>query len=548
MSHLFLTGFMGAGKSSVGRLVAARLGRPFVDLDEEIERREGSTVPEIFRTRGEDGFREAEHAALEEIVGGDPAVVATGGGVVLRDDNQALLKRHGTVVYLSVTPEEAMARVGEVGDRPLLADGGLAAARSILGTRMSLYAATADHVVDTIGRAEADVAEAVIGVLRETPAARTVRVGGLSDDSGYDVVIGHGLLAESGQRIREVLDVSSAVLVSDETVRELYAGPVASSLREADVSVVEESIAAGEASKSWETAGDLLERFAASGLDRSSAVVALGGGVVGDLAGYCAAAYMRGISLVHLPTTLLAQVDSAVGGKTAVDLSAGKNLAGAFWPPRLVLADVDVLESLPAAEWTNGLVETAKAALLAGGDALARFERDIPEIVVRESAAVLGAVEDAVEFKAEVVSNDLREAGLRECLNLGHTLGHALELLAGYGVLPHGLAVAEGMRFAALLAEALVGAAPDLTERTKSILEAVGAGERMCAPVVRPLLDRVGPDEILGAMKGDKKSRGGVVRFVLLEAPGQWHAVGVDDTVLLDGLRRWRASFTGGGE
>lgn len=547
MSHVFLTGFMGAGKSSVGRLVAARMERPFVDLDAEIERRERSTIPEIFRARGESGFRDAEHAALEELTGGSPSVVATGGGVVLRDDNQVLLRRHGTVVYLAVTPEEAMARVGEAGDRPLLANGGLAAARDILDARLAVYAATADHVVDTVGIGVAEVADRVLATLNEPSARRTVRAEASSAATGYDIVIGSGVLAEAGRRIADATHASSVVLVSDEIVWGLYGEAVAASLREAGIRVVDHVIPAGESTKSWEVAGSALEHFAASGLDRGSAVVALGGGVVGDLAGFCAATFMRGIALVQLPTTLLAQVDSAIGGKTAVDLRAGKNLAGAFWPPKLVLTDTDVLATLPEAEWTNGLVETAKAALLAGDEAMATFERNLDAIVAHETSAVLEAVAEAAAFKARIVSADLREADVRECLNLGHTLGHALEMLAGYGALPHGLAVAEGMRFSARLAETVVGATPDITQRTRSMLESIGAGEAVGATLLAPLLARVGPEEILTAMRADKKSRDGVVRFVLLESPGVWHALAVKDATLLEGLARWADGHSAGG-
>lgn len=536
MKHLFITGFMGAGKSTVGRLVAEHLGRPFADTDAVIEDREGLTVSELFAARGEQDFRLAEHAALEWLAAQEPHVIATGGGVVLRPDNQALLRRAGTVVYLSVTPEEALARLGDAGDRPLLAGGGLGAARDILDARLSLYRATADHVVETTGRTPVEVAEAVVAALSDPPERVLVVDAG---EARYEIVLGPGMLEQVGQRLRDVSEASSVALVSDATVAALYGERVAIALQTRGFTVSRHVVPPGEVSKSWSQAGRLLEEFAAAGLDRGSVVVALGGGVIGDLAGFCAASYMRGIALVHLPTTLLAQVDSAIGGKTGVDLEAGKNLAGAFWPPRLVLADTAVLATLPPTEWTNGLVEAAKAALLVGGAALERFESDLTPLLWREPGAVANSVHDAAAFKADVVSEDLRESGRRECLNLGHTFGHALELVVGYGVLPHGLAVAEGMRFAARLAERLSVGSAATTERTRALLDAIGAGTDVCADALALGAEVLASDCLLAAMKADKKSRDGSVRFVLLVRPGEWVVQPIDDAILLEGVDEW---------
>jgi 3-dehydroquinate synthase len=281
--------------------------------------------------------------------------------------------------------------------------------------------------------------------------------------------------------------------------------------------------------------------MAAGGLDRGSAVVALGGGVVGDLAGFCASAYMRGIALVQAPTTLLAQVDSAIGGKTAVDLTGGKNLAGAFWPPRLVLADTGTLATLPERGRTNGLVEAAKGALLAGPDDLEAFEDDVAALAAGDTAALERIVVRAAAFKAGVVSADERETGPRESLNLGHTLGHAIELVVGYGAVSHGLAVAEGMRFAAELAGRLAGAPPESAARTGALLERIGASR--AAFLAASGAAGLDAGSLLEAMKADKKSRQGAVRFVLLREPGEWSVAPVDDEVLLGALDRWLAAL-----
>ena len=527
MSHLFLTGFMGAGKTTVGGAVAARLKKPFMDLDAEIEAREGASVPDLFRERGEEGFRDAEHEALAALDGAVDAVVATGGGSVLRDDNRVLLHRLGTVVYLAVTPEETMARLGDTDDRPLLSGGGLSAATEILAARLALYAATADHVVDTTGLDVESVADAVLEAMRAPePTILHVQAGA----RGYDVAIAEGLLDQAGACLARATDARRAAVIGDSNTGPRFGKRVSRSLEEAGFLVFEEQVDAGESSKSWQIAGDLLERLALAGLGRDSVLVALGGGVVGDLVGFCAATYLRGVDLVHIPTTLLAQVDSAIGGKTGVDLVAGKNLAGAFWPPRLVLADTGTLTSLPVAEWQNGLVETAKAALLSGEEALARFERDVEALLAREPTVVSRSVATAAAFKVEVVSADERESDLRESLNLGHTLGHAIEVASGYGTVSHGVAVAEGLRFAARLAERIAGAPASLTQRTDALLARLG---------VAPLAPRPVPSALLDAMRADKKARAGTIRFVLLSAPGDWQVVPVEDGLLLEQLGRW---------
>lgn len=545
MNHIFLTGFMGAGKSSVGRLVAEALRRPFVDLDVEIERREGATIPELFSSLGEEGFRHAEHEALASRADTEPSVVATGGGVVMREDNRRLLRETGIVVYLAVTPEEAVSRIGGAEGRPLLAGGGVDTARRILAERLPVYEGTADIVVDTDGLAVEEVVARVLGCLRERrlPGAIADRVHVSGNDGGYEILIGPGLLQQAGALIADVWHGGHLAVVSDDRVWPLFGDQLMAALQPTGASISTHIIAAGESSKCWAQAGLLLDELAAAGLDRTSAVVALGGGVVGDLGGFVASSFMRGIPLVHVPTTLLAQVDSAIGGKTGVDLTAGKNLAGAFWPPRLVISDTATLATLPAAEWTNGLVELVKGAFLEGGATLDRVENGLSQLVSREPAAVERGVSDAAAFKAAVVSSDLREADVRECLNFGHTLGHALELIVGYGVLPHGLAVAEGMRFAARLAQELVGAERTLTDRIAEVLERVGAGRETCHALLLPAAARLQPEHVLAAMKADKKSRAGMVRFILLERPCSWLATGVEDAVLLGHLNEWLATL-----
>lgn len=355
-------------------------------------------------------------------------------------------------------------------------------------------------------------------------------------EQSYDVVIGPGILDTIAARLRQVSAARRAVLVSDSTVAQLFGLRADAQLARGDFEVLPLSVPAGEGSKSWALAGELLEAFAQVGLERTDLVVALGGGVVGDLAGFAAAVYLRGIDFVQVPTSLLAQVDSSIGGKTGVDLRAGKNLAGAFKQPRLVLSDTSLLSSLPETEWANGLAEVAKSAIIEGDDFTDWLERSSGALRAHDERAVFEAVVRSAGFKARIVSADERESALRECLNYGHTLGHAIEKVAGYGVIGHGRAVAEGMRFAARLAVELTDATMDFVVRQDALLDSLGL----------PALEQsYPPDALLDAMRSDKKARGGEVRFVLPSRPGAWSCRATPDRTIRQHLHAWAASKRG---
>jgi 3-dehydroquinate synthase len=361
------------------------------------------------------------------------------------------------------------------------------------------------------------------------PTVLQVEVPGAS----YEVVIGPGVLEDVGKLVRIVSDARKVAIITDGTVGELFGLTVERKLIEAGFEVHPLSVAPGEASKSWAVAGEVLEALAELRLGRDDLVVALGGGVVGDLAGFAAATYLRGIGYVQVPTTLLAQVDSSVGGKTGVDLRAGKNLAGAFKQPMLVVADTAVLESLPGPEWGSGLAEIAKSAIIDGEEFTEWIEKHSALLASRDGATTSEAVRRAAAFKASVVSQDEKESGDRECLNYGHTFGHALENVAGYGAIPHGIAVAEGIRFASRLAVEVVGAPRDFVQRQCAILDDLGI----------PALDVGYPaPALVAAMRADKKVRLGAVRFVLATSPGTWSCMSVPDNVISDHVEAWSAS------
>jgi 3-dehydroquinate synthase len=362
-------------------------------------------------------------------------------------------------------------------------------------------------------------------------AKRDPSINVAAGEDSYDVDVGRDTLNQLGVRLRSLLDARAVALITDDTVAALWGQQADVALARAGFRVYALRFPQGEQSKSWALVGELLENLARDGIERDDVVVALGGGVVGDVAGFAAASYLRGIDLVQVPTTLLAQVDSAIGGKTGIDLAAGKNLAGAFKPPRLVFSDTALLETLPDDEWRSGLAEVAKSAIISGEDFLSWLERAADSLLERDPEVVTDAVRRSAAFKAGVVSGDEREReGVRECLNYGHTFGHAIEKTAGYGVVPHGVAVAEGIRFAADLAADVVGADSEFVERQKTLLDRLG---------LTPLCVRWPARDLIAAMRSDKKARRGELRFVLARAPGTWECRPVDAATVIEHLEKW---------
>jgi 3-dehydroquinate synthase len=359
--------------------------------------------------------------------------------------------------------------------------------------------------------------------------AVTVTVAGHS----YDVLIEKGLLSRAGQLLRKKTAAQKVALITDDTVAARFGLLVSASLARADFEVLDIAIPAGERSKNWGTTGEVLEAVAEHGLRRNDLVIALGGGVVGDLAGFVAATYLRGVEFAQIPTTLLAMVDSSVGGKTGVDLMSGKNLAGAFKQPIAVLADTATLGTLPDTEWQSGLAEVAKSAVIDGEEFTAWLEANAEALVTRDAQVVAEAIRRCVEFKAAVVEGDERESGPRECLNYGHTLGHAIEKVAGYGTFTHGVAVAEGMRFASRLSMDVAEAEVGFVKRQDRLLAALG---------LLPIEDQLSVDNIHAAMRSDKKSRASTVRFVVVNEPGVWRCEPVSDVTLAAHLAAWAAT------
>jgi 3-dehydroquinate synthase len=332
-------------------------------------------------------------------------------------------------------------------------------------------------------------------------------------ERSYDIVIGPGLLARAGEFVRLLKLGTRGVIITDANVAVLHADVLQRALSDAGFETELLSVPAGETSKSLRQINRIFEKLPVMRLDRHSFVIALGGGVVGDLAGFIAATYLRGLALIQVPTSLLAQVDSSVGGKVGVNLPQGKNMVGAFYQPRIVLADTDTLRTLPERELRAGFAEVIKHGAIADAEFFAWLEQNYALVLKLDAEAVAHAVRRCCEIKSDVVSRDEREAGLRAILNFGHTVGHAMEALTEYVGLLHGEAIAIGMCCAGFLSVKRAGLSQNDAARLKSLIAAVGLPTRPG--------ERLSADQLFATMRLDKKAAGGKLRFVLLKRLGE---------------------------
>jgi len=520
MSNIVVTGFMATGKTSVGREVARRLGRPFVDMDVEIEARAGKPIPRIFAEDGEAAFRQMEAALCEKLSAQEGLVIATGGGTLVNPANRTRMMGSGTVICLSCDVDEILRRVDVDGQaaRPLL---DVAECRAqierLLAARREAYQAI-PWQIDTTGPSVQEVAAWVVEIAKAITLPRIpirVRYPG----GHYDIHVGDGLLAHVGGALRAVgvPGGGRVAVVSNPVVALLYRERVEAALRSAGLQPFACTIPEGEQHKTLVTVAALYEQFLAAGLDRSGTVLSLGGGVTGDVAGFAAATFMRGVRFVQVPTTLLAMVDASVGGKTGVDLPQGKNLVGAFKQPALVLVDPTVLATLPVGAIRSGLAEVIKHAIISDPDLFADLEAAGSELGCGSSAPSwweedgAARIARALRVKVQIVEEDPFEQGRRAVLNLGHTAGHALEKLSDFS-LHHGEAVGIGMVAAARIAGELGRADARLADRIEAVLSNWGL------PVRCPPFDA---GAIWKAMAHDKKRRGRSLRWVLPRAIGE---------------------------
>nr|WP_267877336.1 bifunctional shikimate kinase/3-dehydroquinate synthase AroKB [Massilia mucilaginosa] len=535
--NIFLVGLMGAGKTTIGRILARKLGKRFVDSDHEIEARTGATIPWIFEIEGEASFRRREAEVIRDLTAQDGLVLATGGGAVLDPASRAYLKQRGRVVYLRASVNSIMLRTTHDKSRPLLQTADpRKKLEELTAQREPLYREIADLVIDT-GRP--NVQSMVQTILTQLSAlgpaaARTARGSNmppsqasqaspvpntepsrifLNVDLGersYPITIGAGLLSDPALLERHIAGRKVAI-VTNTTVAPLYLERVAAPLRASGRDVLEIVLPDGEQFKSWDSLMTIFDALLEHKCDRKTTMVALGGGVIGDLTGYAAASYMRGVPFVQMPTTLLSQVDSSVGGKTGINHPLGKNMIGAFYQPRAVLADTASLDTLAPRELSAGLAEVIKHGAIIDAAFFDWIEANIGKLMARDPAALAHAISRSCEIKADVVRQDEREGGLRAILNFGHTFGHAIEAGMGYGAWLHGEAVGCGMVMAADLSHRLGLVDAATVARMRALVAAAGL------PTVAPDL---GTERWLELMEVDKKNEGGAIKFILMKPLG----------------------------
>ena len=527
-ANIFITGFSGTGKSVVAREVALRLGWRYVDTDEEIVSASGKPIDAIFGEEGEAHFRRLERQHLASICKGERQVVSTGGGMVIDDGNRRLMEAAGVIVCLEARPDTIHSRLSSEGAkgrgpvvRPMLADSDPLKRIVALKSERQYSYAQAHWTVHTDSLSPSEGADEVVrawevlspgyvaGSAKETGDLASV----VRNSSGdYPVWVGWGILAEVGQRVSQALSPDAAYVIADEGASS-HARSAQSSLEAAGIPAHIFFVPPGERSKDLSTARHVYDWLAERKAERGHLVMAVGGGVVGDLAGFVAATFLRGLPFCQVPTTLLAMMDAAIGGKTGLDLPRGKNLVGAFHQPRFVLADVQTLETLPQRELTSGWAEAIKHGLILDEGLLRQFEEQKDAVMLLDREITTDLIRRSVAVKADVVSRDERETlGVRVLLNYGHTIGHAIEAATGYGKYLHGEAVSIGMMGAATISESLGMLSHEEVERQRSILEAYDL------PVYAEGTDVTAVQE---AMTVDKKTVGGSIRWVLLDGIGQ---------------------------
>ena len=546
---IVLVGMMGAGKSSVGKRLSQRLGLPFFDADTEIERAAAMTIPEIFEKRGEAEFRQGEQRVIARLLGDGPMILATGGGAYMNDATRQLIGEQGISIWLKADFDVLMRRVRKRSNRPLLQnpdpEGTL---KGLMDLRYPVYALTDLHIQSRDVAHDVIVDEIIAAISRHlgigVPLVTTkplsqahVRVD--LPGRAYDIAIGSNLLEEAGERIAALAPGAACAIVTDETVAGIHLPVLEDSLKAAGIRTAAIRVPSGERSKSMTELDRVVDGILSAKMERGDLVVALGGGVVGDLAGFAAAITRRGMRFVQIPTTLLAQVDSSVGGKTGVNSSHGKNLIGAFHQPSLVLADVDVLDTLSKREFAAGYAEVVKYGLINDADFFTWCETHAAKILAREPQALVEAIEHSVRAKAKIVAADERETeDHRALLNLGHTFGHALEAETGFSdVLLHGEGVAAGMALAHAYSARIGHLAADEAQRVTDHLASIGL------PVsAQDAHVQASGQRLVEHMLHDKKMSGGKLPFILSKGIGRAyvdHKVEIDDVAaFLDGTAR----------
>lgn len=524
--NLFITGFSGTGKTTVARQVADVLGWVYVDTDELIVEMSNMNIEDIFKDRGEGVFRDYESTVLRQIIQHENQVISTGGGIVVNPNNRNLMNQNGITVCLEASPETIVSRLlNEAKNahlstlRPMLkGPNALENIEQLKATRQSDYA-VADWIIQTNNILPGDVATEVLrawdmlsklsGTKQKTNRTDPSIV--FTSSGNYPVSVGWGIIDEIGDRLG-FGDLPKVCYVITDEGAHLHGRKVQAALEIAGVKTHIFVMPAGELYKNHETVNRLYDWLSLQKAERSHMVISVGGGVVGDLAGFVAATYLRGMPFAQIPTTMLAMMDASVGGKTGIDLISGKNLVGAFHQPNSVIVDVSTLKTLPLRELKSGWVEAVKHGLILDKKLFGDFEKHLKEIDSLESEVIIDLIKRSLDIKGDVVSKDEKETlGIRILLNYGHTVGHAIEAVTGYSKYLHGEAVSLGMMAAGYIAAELGILSVNDLNRQKEILVNLGL------PVT---MEKINTSDLKEAMTLDKKVKDGNIRWILLEGIG----------------------------
>lgn len=524
-ANIILVGMMGAGKTTIGKALSVLLNKDFVDSDHEIQDRTGVKIPVIFEIEGEAGFRKRESEVLADLVKKRNMILATGGGAVLSRENREALRQNGVVIYLRASVNDLYRRTRHDKNRPLLQTKNLLERLNELHAQRDVYYRETAHIIMDSGKqgvrfliqklihklTSFDFQEFNRNHHQNNMQTITVDFATVSEKRSYPIYIGYGILNQIDLVLSHIPQMRVAI-ISNETVAPLYLGELTAALAKKNIAVIPIILPDGEVHKNWQTLNVIFDALLKNHCERNTTIIALGGGVIGDLTGFAASTYLRGVPFIQIPTSLLAQVDSSVGGKTGINHTLGKNMIGAFYQPRMVLTDSATLNTLPDRELYAGLAEVIKYGLIRDPEFFDWLERNMHRLIARDPEILNQAIQRSCENKAEIVAADEKERGVRALLNLGHTFGHAIENGMGYGVWLHGEAVAAGIVMAAELSLRMKLINDADVERIRNLfLQAK-------LPVIAPNMP---PEKYLELMALDKKVESGKTRFILLNRIGE---------------------------
>lgn len=514
---IILIGLMGAGKTTIGKKLAQYLSIPFIDSDHEIEKTAGCTITDIFEQYGEAEFRRVEHEVIRRLIKQSSVVIATGGGAFMHAKTRQLLKEQATTIWLHCNVDTLLERISHHTHRPLLNSGNKREILSdLITTRYPVYA-EADYIIPCHDNKIETTLTQILSILEQAKKMRTLPV--TLSNTQYNVLIGPNLLQQAGTLLTPLLSQKKVFIVVDENVASFHLQTLTNSLTLSQIEYETILIPPGENTKSFKYYEQVVNTLLEKNVERQTPVIALGGGVTGDLSGFAAATVLRGLPFIQIPTTLLSQVDSSVGGKTGINTPTGKNLLGAFYQPQIVIADTHTLNTLPQRELLAGYAEIVKAGLIDDIELFEWCENNGEKILSKESHYLDEAVERACAFKARIIKNDEFEQHSkgRNLLNLGHSLGHTLEAELGYdGRILHGEAVALGCCLIFKLCTSMGICPQEDADRVLHHFKSVGLPTS-----IRDLSFPLQASSLLRHLQHDKKVKNTKVLFILVNGIGK---------------------------